>query len=602
MNSRFEKIEKRLNCKFPSEFKKYLSSISSEDILLKLFDNDYRILYSITKENNTDWYEGVVNMSMDLSQSSFGQKDKDLIKIPFAKIVGHDGLKYMYFLGKKGKESNGEIYIQHLNEPNSKRIRISENINFIKGIVSKDTTKTIVDCTIKTFKEIADYITVSKKIDAWPDSFDILLQRGAQAEEERVELNKIEATVNEIKGASKSFIKLKVHLSIKIGSKLVVSSKAYKINVPKLKAEVEKNVNYSIFYHKFICSLNCLDETLDAMLASGDIDISTFNEIFDIESFINQVKKNFNQVNIEKERMTDGFANIEQTLNCKFPFAFKQYISELKKEEIILKLFDEDYRILYSITKKGELKDTYEDVVKCSANHDESYYPEDKGFKKLPFARALSGDRFKFLYFLCEEGKESNGEIYIRDTDSPQTGRIKVSKNIDLIKGDIAEEANKIIVDCRNKTFEKIVNFISPSDNIRVWKGSFGKTVRENTEGKSADIDISEVDATIFEYEDKSENFAKIEVQMKIITSEKIIFSSKAYEIGISGLKAQIENNINYRIFYHKFICCLDCLNETINSSIESNEITTKEIDNIFNISDFIAQVKKGFIQIDYRG
>jgi len=298
--------------------------------------------------------------------------------------------------------------------------------------------------------------------------------------------------------------------------------------------------------------------------------------------------------------MNSNFTKIEQNLNCKFPVEFKDYISAIGSEEIILRLFDEDYRILYSITKKEEIKNWEEDVVKCSANHDESYYPEDKEFKKLPFARVLSGDGYKYLYFLCKEGEESNGEIYIRDTDSPQTGRIRISKNIQLIKGVLSEIENKIVINCRNKSFSEVVSFLTISNNINVWKDSFGIMSRDNKERKEEKVTIGEIDATIYEFEDKSENFAKFEIHITISTEEKLSFSSKAYEIDISGLRYQIENNVNYRIFYHKFLCALDCLKKTVSSLIESENITMDKFNELFNMDEFVSQVKKEFIQIDY--
>lgn len=298
--------------------------------------------------------------------------------------------------------------------------------------------------------------------------------------------------------------------------------------------------------------------------------------------------------------MYTNFEKIEQTLNCKFPTEFKDYISSIKKEEIILELFDENYRVLYSITKDKEIKDWKEDVIKCSINHNDSYYPEDNGLIKLPFARVLSGDGYKYLYFICKQGEESNGEIYIRDMDSPSTGRIRISKSIQLIKGIHSEIEGKVVIDCKNKSFEEVIDFITISNNIKVWKDSFGIMSRENTEGKSEKINLSEVNATIYEFEDKSENFVKFEINLSIPTAEKLAFSSKAYEIDIAGLKYNIEGNVNYRIFYHKFICSLDCLKETLTRLIDKGEITMDKFNQIFSISEFTNQVKRGFIQINY--
>jgi len=297
--------------------------------------------------------------------------------------------------------------------------------------------------------------------------------------------------------------------------------------------------------------------------------------------------------------MYKNFERIEKTLNCKFPTAFKDYISSIKKEEIILELFDENYRILYSITKDEGTKDWEEDVIKCSLNHNESYYPEDIGLIKIPFARVLSGDGYKYLYFICKEGEESSEEIYIRDMDSPNTGRIRVSKNIQLIKGTHSEIEDKGVIDCKNKSFEEIIDFITISNNISIWKDSFGIMSRQNTEGKSEKI-TSEVGATIYEYEDKSENFVKFEVHFSISTYEKLAFSSKAYEIDIAGLKYQIEGNVNYRIFYHKFICSLDCLKETVTKLIDKGEITMDKFNQIFSLPEFTNQIKRRFNQIDY--
>lgn len=298
--------------------------------------------------------------------------------------------------------------------------------------------------------------------------------------------------------------------------------------------------------------------------------------------------------------MYKNFEKIEQKLNCKFPAEFKEYINTINKEEIVLDLFDDKYRILYSITKEEEEpKDWDEDVIDRSISQNR-YFSEDEGFISLPFARILNGDGYVYLYFLCKEGEESNGEIYIRDADSPKTSRIRVSKNMELIKGEISEIGDKVMIDCKSKSFEDIMDYMTISNNISVWKDSFGIMSRENSAGGKVQIELSEVDATICEFEDNSEGIAKFEIHFTITTNKKIIFSSKAYEISIGGLKEQIENNINYRIFYHKFICCLDCLKETVAGLIENGEITMLEINQAFSMSTFINEVKKEFVEIGY--
>lgn len=299
--------------------------------------------------------------------------------------------------------------------------------------------------------------------------------------------------------------------------------------------------------------------------------------------------------------MNPNFGKIEQELKCSFPSEFKEYISSFKKEDIILELFDEDYRILYSITKT-EIKDFYEYVANRSSDFE--YYPEDypgdKNFIKIPFARNLSGDKFKYLYFLCKEGEESNGEIYIQDIDSPHVGRVKLSNNLELIKGTVSEVGDTIRIDCIDKSFDELKTIFNLTDNIVAWKDSFGIGGRENPESKYEAIALQEIGATIYESEKRSESFVKFELHYRSSINEKLIFSSKAYAINIWGLKYEVENNINYRIFYHKFICVLDGLKETVEWLIENGEMTKEQFNQIFSAIKLINQTKKGFNQIDY--
>ncbi len=299
--------------------------------------------------------------------------------------------------------------------------------------------------------------------------------------------------------------------------------------------------------------------------------------------------------------MKPNFGKIEQKLKGSFPSEFKEYISTFKKEDIILELFDEEYRILYSITKT-EINDPWEGVANRSSDF-EYYpedYPEDKNFIKIPFARNLSGDKFKYLYFLCREGEESNGEIYIQDIDSPHVGRVKLSNNLELIKGTASEVGDTIRIDCIDKSFDDLKTIFSLTDNIVAWKDSFGIGGRENSGSKYEELALREIGAIIYESEKRSESFVKFELHYQSFINEKLVFSSKAYAINIWGLKYEVENNVNYRIFYHKFICVLDGLKETVEWLIANGEMTREQFNQIFNVTKLINQTKKGFNQIDY--
>jgi len=299
--------------------------------------------------------------------------------------------------------------------------------------------------------------------------------------------------------------------------------------------------------------------------------------------------------------MNSNFEKIEQKLKCSFPSEFKEYISSLKKEEIILELFDEDYRILYAITKT-EIKDAHEYVANRSSDFE--YYPEDyprdMDFIKIPFARNMSGDQLRYLYFLCKEGAESNGEIYIQDTDSPHVGRIKISNNLELIKGPVSEVGDTITIDCTDKSFDELTAIFDLTDNITAWKDSFGIGERENPGSKYGEVALREIGATIYESEQRSEAFVKFELHYRASINEKLVFSSKAYAINIWDLKYDIENNTNYRIFYHKFICVLDGLKETVEWLIVNGEMTSAQFNQIFSVPKLINQANKGFNQIDY--
>lgn len=297
--------------------------------------------------------------------------------------------------------------------------------------------------------------------------------------------------------------------------------------------------------------------------------------------------------------MEQHIADIEAALGCRFPRRFTAYLAGLQSEEIIFRLFDNEYRVLSTLTK-GEGQEIVWDehvVFRSKLMDDKKTYPEDEGWIKLPFARVLAGDGYIYLYFLCRPGEESPEDIYARDTDSPWAGRIKVSNSIDWLKGDISREGGKATVDCRNKKFLDVCEMMPPCLNISYWGDDFDIRISDNINELENQFTADKY-AEVFEWDEGEgeEGAISLEVQLFVVCSTKTIHSSKRYMIGIIGLKTQLLPNYNYRIFYHKFICVMDCLKHTMSAMVKEG-ITSKEAFNDFvDMKTLIKETKSPFL------
>ncbi len=279
---------------------------------------------------------------------------------------------------------------------------------------------------------------------------------------------------------------------------------------------------------------------------------------------------------------------IEAQLNCRFPRQFHEFIKVNSANEIILELADENYRILKSITSEDNIMDSLEQVVSVSNDMGDHQILKSKT-TKLPFARNLSGDQFKYLFFEGEEGQEFNDQIFITDMDS-LIGQLEITQAINLFNSKSKKETpNQIVVDCIPESIETILlNFELPKP-ISYWQKSFGTSSRENSEKYTDGFSVQQ-HAINYEFENPKENMAKFEMQSIFVKGDKLFFTSSAYEVDNSKLKGSIDFDVVYRTFYFKFFCIIDAL-------IKSKEIAIEQ--NFAGEIDFIKLVEtKQLIQI----
>lgn len=298
--------------------------------------------------------------------------------------------------------------------------------------------------------------------------------------------------------------------------------------------------------------------------------------------------------------MIENFEAIEQKINCKFPRDFKNRLLEFSGKNIQLNLFDEPYTILSGITKNHEIIDEYENVVLCSNVLDEAYYLSDPDYIKIPFARNTTGDRFKFLYFLCKTGEESNGHIYLRDSDSPGSGRIKIADSIEFLYGEVEHKDDDVFISYSNKKFSALIRYMPLPELISISKHYDGGIhTRENTEQKP-NVIKTEHSAFIAIAKDYKQNYARFQIDIELVHNNTISFSNRTYDLDIYGLKYNIENNVNYRIYYHKLICTLDCLKFTMESLEEKGLVSKQQFNDLIDKTPLLKMVEKYFIQLDY--
>ena len=137
---------------------------------------------------------------------------------------------------------------------------------------------------------------------------------------------------------------------------------------------------------------------------------------------------------------------IENELDFLFPSRFKQFIRDKipADKSVKLELLDGHYKFLDSLLKK-DVSDNYENVISISADLNSPYYPEEKGFVKIPFAKSTEGDGFKYLYFIAEKNKEAEERVFLRDIDSPATGRIPLCNQLPFVLRKVGQIDNHIV-------------------------------------------------------------------------------------------------------------------------------------------------------------
>lgn len=292
--------------------------------------------------------------------------------------------------------------------------------------------------------------------------------------------------------------------------------------------------------------------------------------------------------NIQKQ-----LSQIEKQLSCFLPQTFKQLLIKYPEKELILDLMDERYRILHSLCYNMKFKYDDDIVAKSSDLGDTYDYPEDPDFIKIPFAKSLTGDGYKYLYFLAKKGTVASEQIYIRDTDAPNTSRIKIAENLQFIRGHETIKSNEIIISNKQQKFSDFESLINLPDKMTRMK--FEGMTRPNNEKRIETLNI-DLHAKICEFTDPSENFTNFYVDMTLVTADSISFYNIPYEVDIVGLRYNVENNMNYRIFYHKFIAIVDALRVVMLQDKVDKEAAL----NLVNQLDWSTVAGQDFVQIDY--
>lgn len=283
---------------------------------------------------------------------------------------------------------------------------------------------------------------------------------------------------------------------------------------------------------------------------------------------------------------------IEEELNVSFPQRFKSFLKDKlpKESSVKIELLDGPYKFLDSLFE-GEVKDNYENVVSVSNDLNSSYYPEEKEFVKIPFAKSTEGDGFKYLYFVAEKDSEASEKIYMRDIDSPATGSIPLCNQLPFIIRKVGEINGQTIVTNTTLNFSEANSWMEIPSFINIWKDSYGTNIREEQKDDSCDIDLY---LSNYIMEDKEENFSKIEVQVDINYQNKRIQSAMAFEIDKAGLLIQFANNINYRIFYHKLVCIVGTFATMANDLKKNHNIDISEYLNTLDLRELSKQDFRG--------
>lgn len=287
---------------------------------------------------------------------------------------------------------------------------------------------------------------------------------------------------------------------------------------------------------------------------------------------------------------------IEEKLDTKFPNRFKEFLADKipKNKDVKIELLDGNYKFLDSLFTEDKL-DEYESVINVSNSLNESYYIEDIGLVKIPFAKSTEGDGLKYLYFVSEKGNIANETIYLRDLDSPKTGRIPLCSELPFVIRKSGEVNGQYIISNLYLNFTEAIKWIQIPEFINIWEDSYGLNIRNEEAEDKYSINLFLIN---YKMDDVNENFSKIEVQTTINHQGKRIDSAMAFEIDNSGLQYQFTNNINYRIFYHKLLCIVTTLSFTKNDLKNNYGIDIETYLNTLNLRDLTIPE---FIQIEER-
>ncbi|MBB6463856.1 BspA family leucine-rich repeat surface protein [Flammeovirga kamogawensis] len=327
-------------------------------------------------------------------------------------------------------------------------------------------------------------------------------------------------------------------------------------------------------------------------------DITKWEKSLD-ESTLNYLKEN-NGIKVEKqivsfESYEKKIEYIENEIGAKYPDIFKELLYSLKTNDSITLHFPfEDYQILNSLLNDENFYeyDRSEDCILWSKNNQ-----INSDIIKLPIAKVTKGNESQYIFFEAKKGSESKGEIFYEDVSLTDPGKVKISNSIDFIMGIVNVNNNEAIIDCSQKSFEDYMKIIVPSEEITSLDEDF--TVRLNKSENECDNHFDlDLGATIFEDEDESATFSKIEVITNISNSNFNVTSVRYYYNSIPGFQWNIERNFN--VFYSNFVITIDCLVKSMIFLHEQNLLKSEDFMKSIDMDMVIEQIKKGFVQVDY--